>query len=177
MEELMAKILFSEHEIEKKVADLAEVISSEYKNKDFILIGVMNGAFMFTSDLAKALWKKGCIECKIDFIGISSYSEGRESSRNPKITKDMSVDPLNKDVIIVEDIIETGWSIKILIDILNDRGAKSVKTVVLLDKPGKRETEFTPDFVGFTVPDDVWVEGYGLDTDNKGRGNPELIAR
>lgn len=173
----MPEILFSEQQIQTRIAELTETIASTYKDNEFVMIGVMNGAFMFASDLSKALWKRGVTNCKIDFIGISSYSEGRESSRNPKITKDMSVDILGKKVLLVEDIIETGWSIKILIDLLTDRGAIGVETVALLDKPGKRETEFVPDYIGFTVPDATWVEGYGLDTDSKGRGNPDLIAR
>ncbi|CAN5143742.1 hypoxanthine phosphoribosyltransferase [soil metagenome] len=173
----MSHILFSEKQILARIDSLADVLVNEYINTEFVIVGVMNGAFMVTADLSKALWKKGATDCKIDFIGISSYSEGRESSRNPKITKDMTVDVLGKDVLIVEDIIETGWSMKILIDLLTDRGAKSVKTIVLLDKPGKREIPFIPDYVGFTVPDTAWVEGYGLDTDSKGRGNPDLISK
>lgn len=173
----MPQVLFTNEQINKRINSLAEDLSKIYSEHEFVMIGVLTGAFMFTSDLAKALWQKGSTNCQIDFIGISSYSDGRESSRSPKITKDMGVDILGKDVLIVEDIIETGWSIKILIDLFKDRGAKSIKTVVLLDKPGKREVEFVPDFVGFTVPDSTWVEGYGLDTDYKGRGNPDLIAR
>lgn len=173
----MSEILFTNQQIQDRVESLAESLARNYSQQEVVIIGVLTGAFMFTSDLAKALWRKGITDCKIDFIGVSSYSDGRESSRNPKITKDMSVDILSKNVLIIEDIIETGWSLKILTDLLKDRGAKDVKTVVLLDKPGKRETEFIPDYVGFTVPDNAWVEGYGLDTDYQGRGNPDLIKR
>lgn len=173
----MPEILFTQEQIEQRVKSLADTLAQKYSNKEIVIVGVLTGAFMFTSDLAKALWIKGMTTCKIDFIGISSYSDGRESSRNPKITKDMSVDILGKNVLVIEDIIETGWSLKILTDLLKDRGAAEVKTVVLLDKPGKREVEFIPDYIGFTVSDNAWIEGYGLDTDYEGRGNPCLIAR
>jgi len=120
----MAQTLFSEQQINDRVTAMADLLVKEYGDNEFVIIGVLTGAFMFTADLSKALWKKGAVNCKIDFIGISSYSDGRESSRNPKITKDMSIDILGKDVVILEDIVETGWSLKILVDLLNDRVGK-----------------------------------------------------
>jgi hypoxanthine phosphoribosyltransferase len=173
----MHTVLFDEQAILDKVKTLAVEISRDYGEREFIIISVLAGACIFTADLLRELWRNGSTNCMVDFIGLSSYGIDRESSRNPHITKDIDIDFSNKDVLIVEDIVETGFSLLTLTTLLKDRGARSVKTVVLLDKVGKREVEFTPEYVGFQVPDEAWLEGYGLDTKYKGRGNPKLIIR
>lgn len=173
----MSRVLFTEQIIKERIKTLAADVAQEYRNREFIVVGVLTGACIFTSDLIRELWKLDVTECKVDFIGVSSYGPQRHSSKNPHITKDIELDILNKDILVVEDIIETGLSLKVLSALFTERGASSVKTIVLLDKPGKREVDFTPDFIGFTVDDSLWIEGFGLDTGYKGRGNPELIAR
>jgi hypoxanthine phosphoribosyltransferase len=173
----MSTVLFDERTIKERVHTLASEIAKAYGDNEFIVVGVLTGACIFTSDLIRELWKIGVINCQVDFIGISSYGDERESSKNPRITKDIDLDITGKDILIVEDIIETGLSLKILSTLFKERGAHSVKTIVLLDKPGKRTVEFTPDFVGFPVSDSLWIEGFGLDTEYKGRGNPKLIAK
>jgi len=173
----MQDVLFNEDQIRDKIISLATQIEGEYGNSEIIIIGVLVGSCIFTSDLIRALWNLGMTNPMVDFIGISSYGENRESSKTPRITKDTDINILGKDVLIIEDIAESGLSLRIISDSLKKRGAKSVKSVVLLDKPGKRVAEYVPDFIGFTVPDDVWIEGFGLDTAYKGRGNPRIVAR
>lgn len=173
----MSDVLFTKEQIAVRVDELADAIKEDSLSEELVLIGVLTGACLFTADLARALWERGMQETILDFIALSSYGSGTESSRNPLILKDLSLDVSGKHVLIVEDILETGHSLKTLVKLLEDRGVASVKTVVLLDKPEKRDVDIQADFVGFTIDHSVWVEGYGLDTDHKGRGNPDVIAK
>lgn len=164
--------LFNKEKINRRVVELGEEITADYKGEELILVGILKGAFMFMADLVREI----DIPLKVDFMEISSYGSGQESSRQPKIDKDLSMDISGEHVLIVEDIVDTGYSMKTLLEILEARSPASLKICSFLSKPDRREVEVTIDYLGFEIPD-VWVEGYGLDTDQKGRNNPEIVIR
>ncbi len=174
---MSTKILYSREEIKRKVASLADQISKDYKNKKVILVGILDGSFIFMADLARALFDAGLTDFEVNFIGISSYSENRESSKNPQITKDLRVDISNRHVLIVEDIVDTGYSLDFLNRLLKERNPASLKTLLLLSKLARREVDVKLDYVGFEIKENKWVEGYGLDSGFLGRGNPDIIEK
>ena len=158
------KPLISKEEIEKKVEELADRINRDYQGKEVILIGVLKGAFVFLADLMRKLK----IPVKVDFIWTSSYGTSMESSGEVRFISGPTLDVKGKDILVVEDIIDTGLSLKSIVEKLKDMGASSVKTCVLLDKKERRKVEFEADYVGFTIPD-KFVVGYGLDFSEKHR--------
>jgi hypoxanthine phosphoribosyltransferase len=169
------EILFTEKEILEKVDELGKQISQDYNNnkKDLVLIGILNGAFMFTSDLAKAIEHP---DVYVDFMQVSSYSEGDQSTREPKILSDTKRAIKETDVIIVEDIVDTGYSIDTLLKILDARGPNSITVCSLLSKPSRREIEVPINYLGFEIGD-LWVLGYGLDENGKYRTERNIIRK
>jgi hypoxanthine phosphoribosyltransferase len=165
--------IISSAQIEKKTIHLAKQIAQDYRGKNVILIGILKGSVIFLSDLLRALWHENIHDCCVDFMGISSYGSDTESSKNPHITKDLDMNIHNRHALIVEDIIDTGYSLDALYRILHQRQPKSLKTVVLLSKPSRRQIDIKVDYLGFEV--EGWVEGYGLDTDELYRGRPDII--
>ncbi len=152
------KILYSEEAIEKRLAELGAAISRDYETKKPILIGVLNGAFIFLADLIRHI----SIDVEMDFIRISSYGNQRESSGHIKILKPLNADIAGRNVIVVEDIVDSGLSVKFLRDMLNAFGPASLKFVTLLHKSTKTIADINIDYVGFDI-DDKFVVGYGLD--------------
>lgn len=171
-----AKVLISREQIASKVSDLAAEIVREYTGKKLVLVGILDGAFILMADLSRELFKQGLHDFEVTFMGVSSYGQSRESSKNPKITKDLRLDIKDRHVLIVEDIVDTGWSLSFLQRFLLERNPASLKTLVLLSKAESKETKVSLDYIGFEIKN-VWVEGYGLDTNYLGRGNPEVIER
>jgi len=155
--------IITERQIKKKVKKLASVISKDYANKVPIFIGVLNGCFIFLADLLREL----SIECEVDFIKLSSYT-GEESTGTVHLLKDISADITNRDVIIAEDIVDTGLTMNFLKTRLEDAGPSSLKIVTLLFKKEVARLNFKLDYVGFEIPSD-FVVGYGLDYDQKMR--------
>lgn len=168
------KILLSEQKIAEKIQELASQISMYYKGSPFVLVGVLKGACAFTADLQRALYKFGCKNFSISFITLRSYTAGTESSKQPRLVQDIDFDPQGKHVLVIDEVIDTGISLSYITDLFQKRGAASIKTCVLISKPSRREISFEPDYIGFTMSD-VWLEGYGMDTDEYGRGNPDII--
>ena len=156
----MAKIdvLISEEQIIQRTKELGELISKEYEGKEISLICVLKGGVMFMTDLAKELTPP----VTLDFMAISSYGNETSSSGVVKIIKDLDESIENKDVLIVEDIIDSGRTLSYLVQILKDRKPKSVRIVTLLDKPERRVVDVEVAYVGFEIPD-AFVVGYGLD--------------
>lgn len=152
------KVLLDEETIARRVAELAEQISEEYRGKKVLLICVLKGAVIFASDLMRRLK----IPVEIDFIAVSSYGSDTASSGVVRILKDLESSIQGKDVLIVEDIVDTGLTLNYLRKNLLNRQPRSLKVVTLLDKPARRRVEFTPDYCGFEIPDH-FVVGYGLD--------------
>jgi len=160
--------LIPQFEIEQKIAELGEQITKDYVGKDIFLICVLKGSFMFASDLMKHLPPA----TEIDFMDVSSYGRGKESSANISLLLDLQEPIEDRHVIIIEDIADTGRSIAFIKKQLAGRGYASLKLCTLLDKPTARLVEnIIPDYVGFTIPE-KFVVGYGLDFGQKYRGLP-----
>jgi len=154
----MKEVLISEEQIQAKVKELAEQLSRDYRGKNPVLVGVLNGAFVFLADLTRRL----DLECTIDFVAWSSYGKDTSSSGVFRIMKDLETNVESRHVLIIEDIIDTGLTLHYLLDTIRARKPASVKVVALLDKPSRRRIEAKADYLGFQVPD-AFVVGYGLD--------------
>ena len=159
--------LLSEEEVDKRIADLGAQISKDYEGKSVHLICVLKGGAPFMCELAKRI----TVPVSMDFMSVSSYGGGTESSGVVKIVKDLDEPLVGKDVIIVEDIIDSGRTLYYLMDILAKRKPKSMKLCTLLDKPERRVKDVKVDYVGFNIPDE-FVVGYGLDYAQRYRNLP-----
>jgi len=162
------KKLLSQKEIKDCVMSMGEEISERYSNSNPIFIGVLKGSFIFMADLLRSV----AIDCEVDFIKVRSYS-GKKSSGRIKLLNNISCDIKGRDVIIVEDIIDTGLSIKFLYKRIMGAHPKSVAVATLLHKPGKAKLDFPVDFIGFEIPH-KFVVGYGLDFNQKMRHLDEI---
>ena len=160
------KTLLTREEVEKRIKELAKEIKKDYCGKDLLVIGLLKGSIMFMSDLIKEM----DLPVMIDFMSVSSYS-GTTSTGVINVLKDTDISVKDKDVLIVEDIIDTGLTLSHVKKLLEDRGAKSLKICTLLDKPSRRTVEMKGDYVGFEIPDE-FVVGYGLDYDQHHRNLP-----
>lgn len=167
MQEGIKQILLTSEEIQDKVKELGKKITEDYKGKDLLLICILKGSFIFMSDLCKKIE----LPLTLDFMAVSSYEHSTQSSGVVRIIKDLEEDIEGKDVLIVEDIIDTGLTLSYLINILKSRVPKTVKVCTLLDKPERRKSKVKPDYLGFTIPDE-FVVGYGLDYAEKYRNSP-----
>ncbi|MDD7347320.1 MAG: hypoxanthine phosphoribosyltransferase [Clostridiales bacterium] len=168
-ETIKGKILFTQEQIWERAKEMGDEISKDYEGEELIVIGTLKGAIIWMSDILKNL----TLDTKIDFISASSYGSGTTSSGVVKITKDIHMDLFNRNVLIIEDIIDTGTTLKFLKDYIAERNPKSVKICTLLDKPSRRKADVQGDYIGFTV-DDLFVIGYGLDYDQKFRNLPYI---
>jgi len=165
------KILVEEEAIRKRVKELGREITEAYKGKDLIVVGILKGAVVFLSDLTRAIE----MPVMIDFMAVSSYGKSSISTGEVRIMKDLDFSVEGKDVLIVEDIIDTGLTLNYLKDILTKRGASSVRICTLLDKPDRRTVGVHIDFLGFEIPDE-FVVGYGLDFNEMYRNFPFVGA-
>lgn len=161
------KILVSEKEIEGFVNTLAKQIEKDYNGKEFVMIGLLKGSISFMVDIMK----KVNLDFAIDFMVASSYGSATESSGNVEIKKDVSMPIANKDILIIEDIIDSGNTLSFIVKYLLSKGANSVKICTLFDKPLRRKVDIKPDYSGMIVPDE-FIVGYGLDYDEKYRNLP-----
>ena len=169
MDQDILKVLLSEEEIKTRVAKLGEEIYDAFRDKNPMFVGVLNGCFIFMADLVRAAQLKS----ELEFIGVSSYQNGTKSSGVVQITRDLQEDINGRDVIIVEDILDSGNTLEFLKKYLMAKGAASVTIVTLLDKPARREKAITADYAGFVVPDE-FVVGYGLDYAQQYRNMPYI---
>ncbi|MBM6716662.1 hypoxanthine phosphoribosyltransferase [Gemmiger formicilis] len=161
-------ILVSEEDLQAKVAELGAQISADYEGKDLLLVSILKGAVVFMADLMRAV----SIPCGIDFMVVSSYGGANTSSTGlVKIIKDLDQDLSGKDVLIVEDILDTGITLSHLMPMLQMRKPNSLRLCTILSKPSRRKADIEPDYCGFEVPDE-FVVGYGLDYDEKYRNLP-----
>lgn len=164
-------VLFSEEQIAGRVQTLADTIAKKLPN-DLMLIALLRGSFVFTADLIRALHRSGS-RPQVDFMALSSYGTGTKSSGNVVINRDITESVEGRDVLIVDDILETGGTLYYARSLIKDRGARSLNTVVLLDKKVPRKADINADFVGFEIPD-KFVVGYGLDYANYYRELPYI---
>lgn len=163
------KVLISEEEVDKKIQELGTQISKDYEGKEIHLVCVLKGGVFVTCELAKRI----TVPVSLDFMSVSSYGDETVSSGRVKIVKDLDDSIEGKDVLIVEDIIDSGNTLKYLLDLLYSRKPNSIKLCTLLDKPERRVTNVDVDYVGFQIPD-KFVVGYGLDYAQKLRNLPYI---
>lgn len=161
------EVLYSEEIIDKKVRELGEIISKDYKDKNLLILGILKGSVLFTADLMKRI----SIHCNIDFMAVSSYGSSTQSSGKIKIVKDLDYDLEGKDILIVEDIVDTGLTLKYLVEYLKGRNASSVEVATLLNKPLGRKVDVDVKYSGFEVPNEFLI-GYGLDYNERYRNLP-----
>ncbi|MBI3582361.1 MAG: hypoxanthine phosphoribosyltransferase [Nitrospinae bacterium] len=164
-------ILITEESIRRRVKELGEKISSDYRGREILAIGILKGAWIFMSDLVRNI--KIPVMC--DFIGVSSYGDGAVSSERVKLISDIRIPVNGKDVLLIDDIIDTGFSIKFVKYYLESKNPASIKLCVLLDKQSRRKVDIHADYAGFTIPD-RFVVGYGLDYAEKYRNLPYIAA-
>ena len=161
------RVLLTEEEVNKKISEVAAQINKDYEGKEVHLICILKGGVFFTCELAKRL----TIPVSLDFMSVSSYGSGTKSSGVVKIIKDLDEPLEGKNVIIVEDIIDSGRTLAYLIEVLKQRNPASIRLCALLNKPDRREVEVQIDYLGFDIPDE-FVVGYGLDYAQKYRNLP-----
>ena len=152
------RVLIPADRIQARIKELGAQIAADYRDGDLYLLGILKGAFVFLSDLARAIQRP----VKIDFIGISSYGKGKTSSGEVKLTRDLDSTIEGADVLVVEDIVDSGVTLTYLVHVLEQRRPRSIRIVALLDKPERRKAPVKVDYVGFQIPDE-FVIGYGLD--------------
>ena len=169
MENDIRELLFTEEEIRQIVQDMGAKISRDYEGKNLLMVSVLKGSVVFMADLMRAV----TVPCRIDFMSVSSYGSGVKTSGVVKIIKDLDIPLSGYDVLIVEDILDSGMTLSYLLEILKSRGPRSIRLCTLFDKPDRRKADVTADYTGAVVPDE-FVVGYGLDYDEKYRNLPYL---
>ena len=165
------EILLDREAIAQRVRELGAQISADYRGRPVRLIGMLKGAWVFLADLARCLE----LDVTVDFLNFTSYGDGHESSGTVRITKDLDQPIAGLDVLVVEDILDTGRTFEYLLGVLEDHKPRSLKVVTLLDKPSRRVRPVKADYVGFTIPD-LFVVGYGLDYAQQFRNLPDICT-
>ena len=166
------EVLFTEEQIAKRVRELGKEISADYQGKTVHLICVLKGAYTFLADLARAIE----VPVTLDFLAVSSYGKDKTSSGEVQLTKDLDVSLAGRDVIVVEDIADTGLTLNYLLNMLRSREPATLKVVAFLSKPSRRECDVAVDYIGFEVPD-CFVVGYGLDDNQRFRELPYIAVQ
>jgi len=165
------RVLLSEAQIQARIKELGAQIDSDYPSGDLHLVCILKGAYVFLADLARAIKR----EISIEFMGISSYGKGKTSSGEVKVTKDLDHSVEGANILIVEDIVDSGVTLSYLMQLLNQRRPRSVRIAALLDKPERRLRPVEVTYVGFRIPDE-FVVGYGLDFGEKYRNLPDVCV-
>lgn len=169
MSKYIKDILIPKADIDKMCQRLGSQISQDYAGKEIVLIGVLKGAFVFMADLARCI----TAPVRIDFISVSSYGSGTRTSGVVRITKDLDSDITGKHIIVVEDIVDTGLTLKHLRELLSTRNPASIALCTAFDKPDRRKVEIRVEYIGMKIPDE-FIVGYGLDYDGKYRNLPDV---
>lgn len=171
MAEIKKEILFPKEVIDRRVGELAGQISQDYDGRELLLVGVLKGAFIFMADLIRGI----SVPCRVDFVRLASYGGGSQSSGKVRITKDLETPVAGRDILIVEDIVDTGLTLSYLVNVLREREPASIRVCVFLDKKERRRVPFEADYVGFAIPDG-FVVGYGLDFNENFRFLPDVCV-
>ncbi len=167
MHQDVEKILYTEEELKNRVKELGAQITADYRGKAPVLASVLRGSYIFMADLTRAI----ALPISVDFMAVSSYGSGTVSSGQVEIKKDLSDSIEGKDLLIVEDILDSGNTLYYLLDVLRARKPASIRICTLMDKPARRQKPIHADYVGFSIPD-AFIVGYGLDYDEKYRNLP-----
>jgi len=165
-------ILFSADQIQGRVDELVVEMQRDLRSENLVMIGILRGSFIFLADLVRDLYPHD-VHPRIDFMTLESYGSATESSGVVRVVKELRLDVTGADVVLVDDILDTGRTLSFASNYIRGRGARLVKTCALLDKPGRRIVPFEADFVGFRIPDE-FVVGYGLDYDSRYRELPYI---
>jgi len=171
MAESSLRVLLSAQQIQARIQELGQQITEDYPSGNLHLVCILKGACFFLSDLARAIRR----DVRIDFMGISSYGKGKSTSGEVKVTKDLDTSVEGSDVLLVEDIVDSGVTLTYLMHVLEQRKPRSMRIVALLDKPSRRLRPVKVSYVGFEIPDE-FVVGYGLDFAEKYRNLPDVCA-
>lgn len=171
------KVLHTKEAIDQRVVEMAKEIAEDFKGQKVVMIGILKGSFVFFADLVRALYVEGLREVVVDFVTISSYGQGTTYSGKSHVLSDITQDIADKNVLVVEDIVDSGHTLVFVREYLLAKKPSSLKFAVFLDKIERREVSFTPDYLGFTLEGTPWIEGYGLDGGEYGRGRPEVAAK
>lgn len=171
MERIFGRPIVTQEEMRTRIKELGRQITADYVDKDLILVGVLKGAFAFYADLARAVR----VPLRVDFLVVTSYGSRSKSSGKVKMVTDLTEDIAGRDVLIVEDIVDSGLTMQYLMRTLSKRKPKSIRACTLLSKPARRQVEVTVDYVGFEIPN-KYVVGYGLDYQQKYRNLPYLAV-
>lgn len=163
------KVLLTEEEVDRRIQAIGDQISKDYEGKQVHLVCVLKGGSFFMCELAKRI----TVPVSLDFMSVSSYGSDTKSSGVVKIVKDLDESIKDKDVLVVEDIVDSGRTLSYLLEMLRDRGPRSLRLCTLLDKPDRRVVEVNVDYTGFVIPDE-FVVGYGLDYDQRYRNLPYI---
>ena len=163
----ISRVLITQDQIQARVSELGKQITEDFRGEDIVVIGLLKGCFMFIADLMRAI----DTHVAVDFMVVSSYGSGVVSSGEIKVKKDYTIDIENKNVLVIDDILDTGRTLSFVKDYLSVKSPKTIKLCTLLDKPDRRTTGIKVDYIGFSVPD-AFVVGYGLDYDEKYRNLP-----
>jgi hypoxanthine phosphoribosyltransferase len=164
----IATVLISEEEIRRRVGELAAQVQSDFDGRDLVVVGLLTGTLMFLADLVREI----DLPMRLDFIGVSSYGDGTESSKLV-FTKELKLDVANRDVLLVDDILDTGKTLRAVINKLEGMTPRQIRSCVLLSKKARREYDIPSDYIGFEIPDE-FVVGYGLDYAEKYRNLPHI---
>jgi hypoxanthine phosphoribosyltransferase len=164
------RTLYSAEQIRDRVNELARQIAKDYADRALVLVCILKGSFVFAADLARAI----DLPLRIEFLGVQSYGDDTKSSGVVQITQDLTRPIVGEDVLIIEDIVDTGLTLAYIREVLNARGPRSLKVSALLHKPARVKTEVSIDYLGFTLEEDVFVVGYGLDWAQKYRNLPVI---
>jgi hypoxanthine phosphoribosyltransferase len=171
MKTALGTVLLSPQEIQRRIAELGKQISADYAGRTVTVIGILKGSFLFVADLVRQISPEVPVE--IDFMAVSSYGNSTSSSGTIRVEKDTEVEIAGRDLIIVEDIVDTGLTLLHVHNILSERGPGSIRVATLLEKPGRRQYNRQLDYVGFQI-EDRFVVGYGLDFGQRYRNLPEI---
>lgn len=169
MDDDILEVLFNREELDKRVGELGEQISRDFAGREPVVASVLRGSYIFMADLTRKI----TIPCTVDFMAVSSYGKGTKSSGQVEIKKDLSDSIAGRDLIIVEDILDSGNTLYYLRDVLWARKPRSISICTLLDKPARRQRDIQPNYSGFSIPD-AFVVGYGLDYAEKYRNLPYI---
>lgn len=165
------QVLFSQEEIAERISTLGKALAEEYAGKDLLVVSLLRGSFIFAADLVRAMDMK----LEIDFLTTASYGDEEKSSGNVKLLSQLRSAVKDRDVLVVDDIMDSGHTLKCVVEKLKENSPKSIKTCVLLNKPSRREVEMTPDYVGFEI-EDVFIVGYGLNYGKYCRNIPYIYT-
>lgn len=169
-------VVLSNDRIQTRYPEVAQEIAERYKGKNLLIVGIMKGALIVMADLSRELHRAGLDDQEWSLITISMYRNGTEAEEEPRLLQDMDISPQGRHVLLVDEVFDSGVSLEFAYNLVNSRNPASLASCVLVEKDGTSEVGFKPDYVIFPNAPKVWMEGVGMDTNQKGRGNPNVIV-